>query len=551
MFEETFITSEEEPFHLSDIKIIIGSGGIISHSDKHRAFWILTEGLRPSGITRLTVDRNFRSPHLGVLSEIDSKAALDLFLKECLEDIGWTVSPFGKIDEGDDVLEVLDRTTGKSWKLSGGDLLFLNSGGNLEFVLDDNVSLGNGPDHLNTELPVLIDCRGHGDDAIEKPLSSSGIPEFTHKIDEFSHSIHPEHGELITGEWEMKYRLPYKGELFVKKGDKVEHGTVLGENRFDPPRLYMIDLNRIPGYDRHLSPEEIRNGLLIKEGDKVKLNAPLYKVHRTGLQGFDFTFHSTVRGRVTKIEKTGIIVLREIQDYDEKPHVIDIAGPLDIKPKHIRGFLKAGLDGFVEAGQVIASDMSKGKAVTVKSPTSGVLKIIDTKKGTVTVQYDINPIKMFCHVSGTVSEILPDHMVRVSGNGTRLNGVIGFGGENSGLLTRIDPAGNDQFKKNCIAFSTAPISLEFLQLASDAGVSGIIAPSIPASDWVRYSGEELGVAITGDEDIPFTLILTSGFGSFKMNEECAEFLNNSIGKYVGISGRTQIRAGVTRPMVIV
>ena len=99
--------------------------------------------------------------------------------------------------------------------------------------------------------------------------------------------------------------------------------------------------------------------------------------------------------------------------------------------------------------------------------------------------------------------------------------------------------------------TTVPINLEFLKLASDAGVSGIIAPSIQASDWVRYNGEELEVAITDNEDIPFTLILTSGFGSFKMNEECTEFLENSISKYVGVSGRTQIRAGVTRPIVIV
>jgi len=549
MFEETFLTSEEKSFNLSDIEIIIGSGGIIAHSDKYRAFWILAEGFRLPGITRLAVDKNFRSPHLGVLSEIDGKAALNLFLEECLEYIGWTVSPIGKFGKGDKVLEIIDKNAGKSWKLSGGDLFLLNSGGNLEFILDDGVSMGNGRTHLNTELPVLIDCRGHGDNTIEKPLALSGIPEFTHQIDEFVHIVRPEHGELITGEWEIDYRLPYKGDIFVKKGDEVEHGTVLGENRFDPPRLYMIDLNRIPGYDRHLSPEEILSGLLIKEGDKVKLNSPLYKVNRTGIKGFDFTFHSTVRGRVTKIEKNGIIILREIQDYDEKPHVIKIAKPLDIKPRHIRGYLKAGLDTFVEAGQVIASDMSKGKAVTVKSPTSGVLKEIDTKKGTVTVQYDINPVKMYCHVSGTVSEILPDHMVRVKGRGTRLNGVIGFGGNNSGILTKIDSVG--QFQKNCIAFSTVPIDLEFLKLASDAGVSGIIAPSIPASDWVRYNGEELGVAITGDEDIPFTLILTSGFGSFEMDEKCAEFLENSIGKYAGISGITQIRAGVTRPMVIV
>ena len=551
MFEETFLTSGEEPFQLSDIELIIGSGGVVSHADRNRAFWILAEGFKPPGITRLAIDRDFRSPHLGVLSEIDSEAALSLFQKECLEDIGWVVAPFGDISEGDDMLEVIKVDTGESWKLSCGDLLFLKSGENLEFVLEGKASLGNGSNHLDTELPVLIDCRGRGDNAVEKSLAFSEITEFTHRINKFDCSIQPKYGELVTGEWKMDYRLPYKGTLFAEQGDKVEPGSVLGENRFDPPKLYMVDLNRIPGYDRHLSPEEIRKGLLIKEGDKIKLNSALYKVHREGLQGFDFTFHSPVRGRVTKIEKNGIIIIREIQDYDEKPHVIDIAKPLDIKPKHIRSYLKSKLDSFVEAGQIIASDISAGKAVTVESPTSGVLKSIDTKNGTVTVQYDINPVEMICHVSGTVSLILPDHMAQIKGTGTKLNGVIGFGGENSGVLLEIDSIKNSQFQEKCVVFSEVPINLEFLRLASDAGVSGIIAPSIPASDWVNYNGEELGVAITGDENIPFTLILTSGFGSFQMNEEYAEFLESSIGKTVCLSGRTQIRAGVTRPMVII
>jgi uncharacterized protein (TIGR01319 family) len=319
MFEETFLTFEKEPFHLSDIGLIIGSGGVVSHADRNRAFWILAEGFKPSGITRLAIDRDFRSPHLGVLSEIDSDAALSLFQKECLEDIGWVVAPFGDISEGDDVLEVIKGDTGESWKFSCGDLLFLKSGENLEFVLEGKASLGNGCNSLDTELPVLIDCRGRGENTVEKSLAFSGIPEFTHKIDRFVCSIRPKYGELVTGEWEMDYRLPYKGTLFVEQGDEVGPGSVLGENRFDPPKLYMVDLNRIPGYDRHLSPEEIRNGLLIKEGDRIKLNSALYKVHREGLQGFDFIFHSLVRGRVTKIEKNGIIIIREIQDYDEYP----------------------------------------------------------------------------------------------------------------------------------------------------------------------------------------------------------------------------------------
>ena len=551
MFNETFFASEDVPFHLSEIGLIIGSGGMISHAEKLRAFWILAEGFKPSGITRLAVDKNFRSPHLGILSEIDDRAALDLFRRECLEDIGWVVAPPGEFSEGDNLLEAADRNTGESWKLSAGEILFLSSGGNLEFTFKGNVSPGGGPDRLNTQLPVLIDCRGHGDNAVEKPLASSGIPEFTHRVEEPVNLIHPKHGELISGEWEIDYSLPYRGTLFVTEGDEVQPGSVLGENRFDPPKLYMVDLNRIPGYDRHLLPEEIRNGLLIKEGDMVKLNSPLYKVHRKGLKGFDFTFHSPVRGRVTRVEKNGIIIIREIQDYDEKPHVINIAEPLDIKPKHIRGYLKRKLDDFVEAGQVLASDISRGRALTVNAPTSGVLKEINTKNGTVTVQYDFKPIQMVCHVSGTVSEVVPDHSLKIKGSGTRLNGVIGFGVENSGTLQRIDSTRNTVPAKNGIVFSKLPIDLEFLKIASEAEVSGIIAPSISASDWVTYTGKELGVAITGDEDIPFTLVLTSGFGSFEMNGECAEYLDISIGRNACISGRTQIRAGVTRPFVIV
>jgi hypothetical protein len=67
---------------------------------------------------------------------------------------------------------------------------------------------------------------------------------------------------------------------------------------------------------------------------------------------------------------------------------------------------------------------------------------------------------------------------------------------------------------------------------------------------VEYCGKELGVAVTGDEDIPFTLILTDGFGNFAMEDELAEFLREREGRSACLSGRTQIRAGVTRPMVV-
>ncbi len=58
------------------------------------------------------------------------------------------------------------------------------------------------------------------------------------------------------------------------------------------------------------------------------------------------------------------------------------------------------------------------------------------------------------------------------------------------------------------------------------------------------------MALTGDEDIPFGLILTEGFGAHGASEEAAGFLQRRTGSVVGLSTRTQIRAGVSRPSVL-
>ncbi|MCK5065262.1 MAG: glutamate mutase L, partial [Candidatus Fermentibacteraceae bacterium] len=176
-FDEVFYSQESESsFKISDIGTIIGAGGIISHTDRIAALWILTEAFLPEDLTRISIDRHFRSPHLGVLSTIDSKAALNLFREECLEEIGWVIAPTGKFDKGDMVLEVLDRNSGEKREVSGGEFLFLKSGGDLEFHTSDNVFLGqDGIEHLSTELPVLIDCRGRGEHALDIPLARSGI----------------------------------------------------------------------------------------------------------------------------------------------------------------------------------------------------------------------------------------------------------------------------------------------------------------------------------------------------------------------------------------
>ncbi len=548
MFEETFITSGQNEIKLSDIDTIIGSGGVISHAEPKRAFWMLADGFRPYGITSLAIDRDFRSPHLGVLSEIEETAAMEMFTGQCLEKLGWVVAPFGDFGEGNRVMSIRNLDSGEVTVLDYGDIHFLESGGNLRFELEKSSSLGDCDNTLVTDLPVLVDCRNRGEKASDAVLADAGIPEFSHgDIESLASGITPPEVSVEDGEWELEYRLPYSGTINVRKGQKIQPGIVLGENTYAPPRLYIIDLNKIPGYDRHLTPEEVGSGLLVKEGDRISLNTALYKVHRQGMTGFDFTFRSTVRGRIERIEENGLIIVREIQDYDDKPHVVDIAGPLDIKPRHIGSWMKIKLGDFVDAGQTLASDMSKGINGIVRSPVSGIVKKIDRKKGTVTVKFDIQPVEMVSHVYGEVGEVVQDRGVTVSGSGIVISGLIGFGGETSGVLRNIA----ETLTPDSIVYSAQPVDREFLKNAEAAGVNGIIAPSIQADHWLGFSGEEMGVAITGDEKIPFTVILTCGFGSFMMSESCSEILSRSVGKTVCMNGRTQIRAGVTRPVIII
>src|SRR5262249_32616624 len=67
---------------------------------------------------------------------------------------------------------------------------------------------------------------------------------------------------------------------------------------------------------------------------------------------------------------------------------------------------------------------------------------------------------------------------------------------------------------------------------------------------IDFLGYDIGVAITGHEPIPLTLVITEGFGTIRMADRTFELLRALEGKQVSINGATQIRAGVIRPEVI-
>ena len=90
-----------------------------------------------------------------------------------------------------------------------------------------------------------------------------------------------------------------------------------------------------------------------------------------------------------------------------------------------------------------------------------------------------------------------------------------------------------------------------LQKAIQIGVQGIVVGGIDDHDLTSFLGYKIGVAITGHEDIPLTLIITEGFGEMAMSEKTFSLLKKFGGKDASINGATQIRAGVLRPEIII
>ena len=79
-----------------------GTGGLLSHAPRRvQSALILIDGFQVEGITNLFQDRVFMMPHLGVLSTVNKKAALQIFEKDCLIKLGPCIAFKGTLKEED------------------------------------------------------------------------------------------------------------------------------------------------------------------------------------------------------------------------------------------------------------------------------------------------------------------------------------------------------------------------------------------------------------------------------------------------------------------
>ncbi|MDI6783899.1 MAG: hypothetical protein QME64_07375 [bacterium] len=240
---------------------------------------------------------------------------------------------------------------------------------------------------------------------------------------------------------------------------------------------------------------------------------------------------------------------------------VNVVNQLSITPEDINEYMLKKEGDSVQEGEPIAENkpILKWFKSTVKSPIIGTIESISQITGQVLLRKPPRHVELEAYLDGKVKEIVPGLGAELETYATYIQGIFGIGGERAGVLqmavnSPVEPLTAAKLhpdQKGKIIVGGSFIDGKTLKKAIELGVTGIILGGIDAQDLKDWLGYELGVAITGDEDVTTTLIITEGFGKISMAQRTFDLLKSRQGKRASISGRTQIRAGVMRPEIII
>ncbi len=240
---------------------------------------------------------------------------------------------------------------------------------------------------------------------------------------------------------------------------------------------------------------------------------------------------------------------------------LNAANILGVTPQEVAGSLTVKPGDRVEKDQLIAQaksffGMFKSQ---LKAPISGTLESVSDVTGQLIFRDPPIPVEIDAYLDGRVTEVFPAEGIEIQAQGAFIQGIFGIGGEAYGTIHRISKSPDDVLDEKDIPSNAeqqiliggSRVTLSAVRKAIQAKAAAIVVGGFSSLDLRQLLGYELGVAITGSEQIGTTLILTEGFGQIAMAHRTYDLLRRHEGHMASCSGATQIRAGVMRPEIII
>lgn len=245
-------------------------------------------------------------------------------------------------------------------------------------------------------------------------------------------------------------------------------------------------------------------------------------------------------------------------------HLLNVVGLLGCETDEVRELMLKKEGDTVRKDEIIAEtkpllSFLKFLAMAVKSPTDGYIERISEITGQLILREPPQPVVVKAYIDGEVTEVFSEEGVTVKTTATFIQGIFGVGGETGGEIAVAVNGPGDELKpehlkaehKDKVVLGGSYVGIDAINKGIELGVAGIIVAGISDGDLKQLLGYDLGVAITGHENLGITLVVTEGFGKLSMAQKTFDLLKEREGLRASICGATQIRAGVIRPEIII
>lgn len=266
------------------------------------------------------------------------------------------------------------------------------------------------------------------------------------------------------------------------------------------------------------------------------------------------------------VEEGQLVKAEDVVARTELPgpvKTLNVVNLLGIDPTQIDEFMMKKSGEEFKEGEIIAQNKPflglSFLQTRVIAEFDGTVDNVSNVTGQVILRHPPRLVEIHAYLDGKVVELRPDEGVVVEATGSFIQGIFGIGGETHGELAVVVDGPTDVLHaesikaehQNKILVGGSLFTAKAFERAKEVGVRGVVVGGFHDSNLKDILGYDLGVAITGAEDLGLTLVMTEGFGKINMAEKTFDLLKKCEGRKASMSGATQIRAGVIRPEIII